>query len=245
MKFSKFAIPLFFVGAVIFLTSCGSAGNEKAAGTDSTAAADSAAKAMPASTIVTTPQNMVVVTHKVADFTKWLAAYEADDANRLAAGLHSYVLGRGMADSNMLFIAMKVDDTAKARAFESSPGLKETMKKAGVMGAPTSYMITATWQDTSTNKTSLRSFTTFAVKDWDAFVSGFESGRQERLDNGITDRVIGHDADDNKKVHIATALLDTAKAFAYYKSDALKKRREASGVMGEPVRFLYWIVKKY
>jgi hypothetical protein len=39
--------------------------------------------------------------------------------------------------------------------------------------------------------------------------------------------------------------MDTAKAFAYYKSDALKKRREASGVIGEPDRFLYRVVKRY
>jgi hypothetical protein len=42
-----------------------------------------------------------------------------------------------------------------------------------------------------------------------------------------------------------TALSDTAKAFAYYKSDALKKRIQASGVIGEPVRFFYQIAKKY
>src|SRR5215831_11097172 len=129
MKFSKLVNPTFYVGVVICLSSCGSGGNEKTATADSTAAADSAAKAKPASTYVTTPQNMVVVTHKVADFAKWLTAYEADDANRSANGLHSYVVGRGMADSNMVLIAMKIDDIAKARAFGNSPGLKETMKK--------------------------------------------------------------------------------------------------------------------
>lgn len=245
MKFSKLGSPLFYIGMAIFLASCGSDGNQKTSAADSTAAADSAAKAKPASTTITTPQNMVVVTHKVANFAKWLAAYEADDANRSAAGLHSYVVGRGMADSNTILIAMKIDDTAKARAFGNSPGLKETMKKAGVIGAPTNYMIVATWQDTATNKTALRSFSTFTVANWDTFLAGFESGRQERIDNGIIDRVIGHDAGDDKKVHIATALTDTAKAFAYYKSDALKKRREAGGVIGEPTRFLYWIVKRY
>jgi hypothetical protein len=65
------------------------------------------------------------------------------------------------------------------------------------------------------------------------------------MDNGIVDRVIGHDAGDNKKVILITAVLDTAKAFAYYKSDALKKRREAGGVIGEPQRFLFTIAKRY
>lgn len=119
------------------------------------------------------------------------------------------------------------------------------MQKGGVIGAPMISFITATWQDTATIDTKLRSRTTFAVKDWDAWVKGFEEGKQERLDNGITDRVISHDLNDNKKVSLVTAISDTAKAFAYYKSDALKKRREASGVIGEPVRFLFRIVKRY
>jgi hypothetical protein len=83
------------------------------------------------------------------------------------------------------------------------------------------------------------------VKDFDAWQKSFEAGKQERLDNAITDRVVGHDVDDNKKVMLVTAVLDTAKAFAYYKSDGLKKRREAGGVIGTPARFLYRIVKRY
>jgi hypothetical protein len=39
--------------------------------------------------------------------------------------------------------------------------------------------------------------------------------------------------------------MDTAKAFAYYKSDILKKRRAESGVIGEPERFLYRVVQRY
>ena len=91
----------------------------------------------------------------------------------------------------------------------------------------------------------IRSRSTFSVKDWDAWQKNFQDGKQERLDNGITDRVIGHDADDNKKVSLVTAVIDTAKAFAYYKSDALKKRREAGGVIGEPKRFLFRVVQRY
>jgi hypothetical protein len=245
MKLPRLSNCLFFVGAVTLLTSCGSAGNEKTAATDSTAAADSAAKAKAASTIVTTPQNMVVVTHKVADYAKWLAAYDGHDSARLAAGMHSYVIGRGLQDSNMVLVALKIDDTAKAKAFMKDPGLKEVMKKGGVVGAPEISLYTATWQDTAKIETTLRSRTSFMVKDWDAFVKAFEDGKQERTDNGITARVVGHDLDDNKKVTLVTAVSDTAKAFAYYKSDALKKRREASGVIGEPVRFLYKLAKRY
>jgi hypothetical protein len=142
-------------------------------------------------------------------------------------------------------IALKADDMAKAKAFAQSPDLKTIMQKAGVTGQPTMNFLTATWQDTSDVGSIPRSLTTFSVKDWDAWVKNFDEGKQERTDNGIVARVISHDADDNKKVALVTAVTDTTKAFAFYKSDALKKRREAGGVIGEPQRFLFTIAARY
>lgn len=246
MNLSRFGNSLFFVGMVTLLSSCGSGANEKAAATDSTAAADSAAKAQPVSTIVTAPENVLSITHKVADFTKWMASYEAHDSARQAAGLHNYVIGRGIEDSNMVLVALKVDDTAKAKAFEKDPGLKMAMKKGGVKGAPTFALMTSTWQDTAhLDPGTIRSMTAFTVKDWDAFLKSFEDGKQERTDNGIAARVVGHDLDDNKKVSVVTALTDTAKAIAYYKSDVFKKRVQAAGLDKAPPHFLFRIVKMY
>jgi len=92
-----------------------------------------------------------------------------------------------------------------------------------------------------------RSRTTFKVKDWNAWQQAFEAAdaKQERLDNGLTVRAYGHDVDDDHKVVLVTALVDTAKAFAYFKSDMLKKRRAAGGVIGEPDRFVYRVAQRY
>jgi hypothetical protein len=245
MKQSRFAGLLFCTALVFFLTSCGGSDNEKKVAADSTATKTNAVTP-PVNTIITTPVNMVIVTHKVANFAKWMASYGEHDSARLASGLHSYVIGRGMKDTNMVMVVVKADDMAKAKAFIKDPNLKKAMQKGGVTGAPMISFLTTTWQDTVIlSPGTLRSRTTFTVKDWDAWVKSFEEGKQERMDNGITDRVIAHDADDNKKVSLVTAVMDTAKAFAYYKSDALKKRRAASGVIGEPARFLFTIVKRY
>ncbi len=234
---------------VLFMSSCGGSGTkDKPAGDSSTVTTDTKTTdaTAPVNTIITTPQSMVIVTHKVADYAKWLMAYEGHDSARLANGLHNYVIGRGLKDSNMVMVALKADDMAKAKAFTKDPSLKMAMQKGGVMGAPMISFQTSTWQDTvQLAPMTLRSRTTFSVKDWAAWEKSFMDGKQERLDNGITDRVIGHDADDDKKVSLVTAVMDTTKAFAYYKSDALKKRREASGVIGEPQRFLFYVVKRY
>ncbi|MDX2046916.1 MAG: hypothetical protein SFU87_09020 [Chitinophagaceae bacterium] len=244
MKQSRFTAMLFCAAMGFFLISCG--GGEEKAATETTAT-DSAATVAPppVNTIITTAQNMMIVIHKVADFAKWKPVYEAHDSVRLANGLHSYVIGRGVQDSNMVLVAVKVDDLAKAKAFSKDASLKQAMQKSGVKGAPKIMIVTATWQDTAVLTSVPRSITTFSIKDWDGWIKSFEEGKQERTDNGIAARVVGHDADDNKKVALVTALLDTAKAFAYYKSDALKKRREAGGVTSEPERFLFNIVARY
>ena len=247
MKRLRFPGLLFCAASLCFLTSCGGNESKEQTSTDSTTAESNTNAAVPeVNTIITTPENMMVVTHKVADYEKFQASYDAYDSLRLANGLHSYVIGRGVEDPNMVMVVVKADDIEKAKAFSKNASLKSAMQKAGVTGAPTIVFNTSTWQDTAVLAPGIiRSRTTFMVKDWDAWVKNFMDAKQERMDNGITDRVIGHDVDDNKKVSLVTAVLDTTKAFAYYKSDALKKRREAGGVIGEPKRFLFRVVKRY
>ena len=249
MMSSRF-LPVSFLTAVLFLFSCN--GNEKSTSTDkmssdssTTTTTTATTEPVTPSTIITTPQSMVVVIHKVNNFTKWKASYEAHDSMRLANGMHSYVIGRGVVDSNTVLVAVKADDMAKAKAFAKDPSLKAAMQKGGVIGTPTFEFITTTFQDTASISSPLRSRTKFTVKDWDTWQKAFEEGKQLRMDNGIMLRAYGHDADDNKKVSVVTAIMDSAKASAYWKSDTLKKRREASGVIGEPKRFVYRVVQRY
>jgi hypothetical protein len=188
---------------------------------------------------------LFLVKHRVANFGKFMAAYEEHDSLRLANGLHSYVIGRGVQDSNMVLVAIKADDLAKAKAFSKDAALKKAMQKSGVTGTPTFMHTNSVFQDTAMLGDAIRSMTSFSVKDWAVWQKGFEEGRPERIENGIADRVYGNDPDNPNKVTLVTALTDSAKAAAYWKSDMLKKRREAGGVIGTPERFLFRIAKRY
>jgi hypothetical protein len=246
MHQSRFAGSLFCAALVFLLSSCGGAGNEKA--TDSTTADTAAMTPAPppeVNTIITVPENIVVITQKVQNYAKWKTAYDGHDSARLSNGIHNYVIGRGVQDSNLVLVALKIEDTAKAKAFAKGPGLKKAMQKAGVVGVPMISFFTETWQDTAIIDSKIRVRTMLTVKDWEAWQKAFEEGKQERADNGIAARVIGHDLNNDKKVTLVTAITDTAKAFSYYKSDAIKKRMEASGVIGKPDRFLFEIVQRY
>ena len=240
---------LLLSGLCFYLTSCGNnnSSNSEQTKTDTTTATtnSTATKPVPTSTTITTPQNLLVVIHKVGNYAKWKAVYDGDDTARAANGIHNYVIGRGVTDSNMVLVALKIEDTAKAINFMKNPALKKAMTKGGVMGAPKSIMYTALFQDTAKLDSKLRSSVTFTVKDWDTWFNNFKTGEQERTNNGIAIRSYGHDSNDPHKVRVVTALLDSAKAMAYFQSDSLKKRMQASGVTSKPDRFIYRIVELY
>jgi hypothetical protein len=238
MKQSRFS-GLLFYSIVLLLASCAGSESEKKNSTDTTITDSNTAVVGPKITTITTPQNVMVVKHKVSDYAKWKTAYDAYDSVLLVNGIHSYLIGRGLQDSNMILVTMKIDDIAKAKTFAKNPGLKKAMQKGGVMGKPTFTFVTMTFQDTDLVASDIRSRTTFTVKDWNVWQKAFEEGKQERLDYGIAVRAFGHDPDDDKKVVLISVVLDTTKASTYYKSDMLKKRRAADGVIGEPDRFLY------
>ena len=231
---------------VFVLSSCNS-GSDTTTTTDSVSSdtVTATTTTTPETNIVTTPENVMVAKHKVKDFAKWKASYDEHDSLRLANGIHNYVIGRGVEDSNMVMVAVKFDDVAKAKAFAKDPSLKDAMQKGGVTGTPSFKFTTVVYQDMNPNMPDLRAMTTFTVKDWDAWKTSFESHRQLRTDNGVTDRAYGYEVDDNHKVILVVAINDSAKAEAFWKGDVIKQRRAESGVIGQPERFIYRVVQKY
>ena len=237
------------IACAFLFSSCGG-GEEKtsttAATADSTVAPASAATTeTPASTIDTTPQTRMLVRHKVDDFEKWKASYDAHDSLRLASGMHSYVIGRGADDANMVLVAVKADDVDKAKAFVKGGGFKAAMKQSGVSGPPSIMLIKNLYLDNTPEMSDMRALINFKVKDWNTWKKAFDASTQLRKDNGLSGRAYGYDVDDNHKVTLALGIGDTTKANAFWKSDLVKQRRAEGGVDGEVKRFIYHVVKKY
>jgi hypothetical protein len=85
----------------------------------------------------------MMIHHKVADYAKWRVAYDADQANRTAAGLTNCKVLSSMDDANDVLVSCNMADLAKAKAFASSKALADTMTKAGVMGKPDIMFLTS------------------------------------------------------------------------------------------------------
>lgn len=79
----------------------------------------------------------ILVRHRVADFDKWLEAFEAHEPTRKSFGATKSVVWQDATDENNVFVMIKVEDLARARDFAASEDLKQTMQKAGVVEEPT------------------------------------------------------------------------------------------------------------
>ena len=243
MKQFKRLLMTSFAALLLFTISCNDAPDEPAADetTGDTTVAETTPAAEPAAAA---PQTIMIARHKVKDYAKWKASYEAHDSLRLANGMHSFVIGRGVEDPNMLLVAVKADDVEKAKAFGKSDHLKKAMEAGGVVGTPKIFLATVPILNTSA-KSDLRSISFITVKDWDKWKSHFEANKQERLESGLEDRGYGHDVDDNHKVVVVFSVLDSAKGRAFQKGPAMQKRLDSSGVVGAPDRFWYRVVQTY
>jgi hypothetical protein len=79
---------------------------------------------------------VMVIQHKVSNYTNWRPAFDADKANQEAAGLTNPHVYQSVDSANEVTITFDMADANKAKAFGSSKALKETMVKAGVVGKP-------------------------------------------------------------------------------------------------------------
>ena len=241
MKHFKFLAPIAIgVSMTAILFSCNS-GDEKKV--DETAVDTTTAKA-PEPAAPVKPANIMIVISKVANYAKWLPYYESHDSVRLASGLHNSLVCRGTKDSNTVMVVLKMDDAAKAKEFAASPGLKEGMKKSGVVGPPTISYVDIQMLDTTVTGAS-RVLVTHKVKDWDAWKKIFDADKPNRVAAGLADRAFGYSIGDNHSVTIALAVSDMKKAEDFSKSPELKKKMEEGGVVGPPTFFYYTVTKKY
>ncbi len=77
----------------------------------------------------------VMVKHKVADYARWKPIFDADGANRQAAGSKGGQLFRSADDPNEVVMLFEWD-LEKARQFSQREELRAKMQEAGVLGPP-------------------------------------------------------------------------------------------------------------
>ena len=73
---------------------------------------------------------------RVADYAKWKAVFDENEAVRTANGITAHSLHRDADDPNVIIVAFRVSDLNRAKEFAASDELRSTMERAGVQGPP-------------------------------------------------------------------------------------------------------------
>lgn len=196
----------------------------------------------PASSI---NSHVLVIQHKVANFAIWKILYDANDSIRQLYGLHNYVIGRGINDSNIIVVVLKMDDLLKAKSLMNSTEIKTQMQQSGVLSTPTFFYMEVIFNDSSFIDQTARIMVTHKVKECTAWKKIYDEQKPERMKASLIDRGIGYGIDDKNLVGIILALTDFKKASAYGNSPDLKDKMMAAGVVEPPAFFYYNIVQKY
>jgi quinol monooxygenase YgiN len=237
-------LPVFVaICMVVFLFSCGSGpakDDTKTADTTAAVVADTTAVVKPAFV----PFKVLMIQHKVKNFGKWEEAYLAHDSVRKAYGISSWIVGRDLKDSNMIFILDKMEDLAKAQSFSTLPNLKDVMKKAGVISAPGFSYAEIIRNNDSAVESSDRISVAHHVKDFSTWLKAFDAeGPATRTANGMVDRLLGRSLVDSNMIYIVFAITDMAKAKARLASPELKKIMTDAGVDSPPTVRWYRVTK--
>ena len=80
---------------------------------------------------------LLLIQHRVRDYTAWRPVYDAHESSRTGAGVTNGRVYRRAEDPNDLVLLFDVADVAKARTWAAGEDLKKAMQDAGVLGAPT------------------------------------------------------------------------------------------------------------
>ena len=78
----------------------------------------------------------VIVNSEVKNYSDWKKVYDADEENRLKAGLHQTGLYQSVNNPNLVTLIFEAPSVEAINSFMSSPKLKEAMERGGVIGMP-------------------------------------------------------------------------------------------------------------
>jgi hypothetical protein len=213
--------------AIILLASCNAKEDNKAAGP----------------TIASADMNIILLQHKVIDYSNWKFIYVSRDSIRRSFGISHYLAGRGLEDTSNAVVIDIVTDIPKAKEFYASAEKKLAWERAGVIGEPTYDFVHIIRDDTNSIEIKDRLLIKHKVKDFDAWVKVFDKeGMDNRKAFGLIDRGLGRGAEDPNMVYIIFAVSDWKKVNDRINSEEMKKLMGEAGVEGAPVMVKYTIV---
>jgi hypothetical protein len=86
-----------------------------------------------------------MLTHRVADFDRWLIGYDAAGTIQKANGIIGHAANRSLDDPQMITVYHQAESLETLQAFLGNADLKAAMESAGVISAPEVTFQTGGW----------------------------------------------------------------------------------------------------
>lgn len=176
----------------------------------------------------------VLVSHAVESYETWKRAFDGHAAARRNAGVVATHINRSADNANLISVYLAATDAAKLDAFLSSADLKETMKGAGVVGAPQIAKITPMEDLTVKDRSLPAAIVRHEVSDYPAWKRAFDGHAEARARAGIIGHAVNVSAENSKLVivYLQAESHDALRAFA--SAPEVKDVMKAAGVVGAP-----------
>jgi hypothetical protein len=78
----------------------------------------------------------IILNTEVKKYSDWRKIYDADEENRLKAGLHITGVYQAVNNPNIVTLIGEAPSVEAITSFMANPDLKATMERAGVIGRP-------------------------------------------------------------------------------------------------------------
>lgn len=174
------------------------------------------------------------VSHEVADYTKWKAEFDEHVSIRVEAGIKDIFAKRDINNTNSVTVFFEVNDLNKAKAFVSSPNLKEAMTKSGVITDPVFVFYKSDAECAAIDASGLVNIITHSVKDFSAWKREYDAGEELRKNAGIHDNVILRSLADENSITVLGSSSSAEKLFKFMSNPELKAAMEKAGVISKP-----------
>lgn len=175
-----------------------------------------------------------VIVHKVKDFDKWKAGFDAHQEHRKGAGLMGHHLSRGVEDPNTVMAYFPMATTEKFTEMLKSDDMKKAMAEAGVEGEPEVHMMKPVETKPVIDRDVPGVVLMAEVEDFAAWKTVFDGNAEARTKAGIIGFAVNQIVD---KPNMVTVLLQAEKAeelTAFLGTDELKAVMAKGGIKGEP-----------
>jgi quinol monooxygenase YgiN/heme-degrading monooxygenase HmoA len=181
----------------------------------------------------TAPAAAAIITHKVADYGAWRSVFDGHGAARKKAGLLGHHINRRAEDPNTVAVYVTAATTDAIRAFGASEGLRDVMKRGGVVGEPT-IVLMSPQEDRTVHEPSPGAIVVHDVKDYAVWKRVFDEHDAMRKKAGLIGYAVSRSAEkpNTVVVYLQAGSIDQIRAFAG--SADLKATMERAGVVGSP-----------